>query len=254
MGRFDNRVAIVTGGARGIGKATAEKITIEGGTVIIADILEDEVNEFEGQLLSSGRKGLGLRTDVSNAREVDLMVKETIERYGRIDILVNNAGVVRPSPFEEVTEEDWDKAVGLNLKGSYYCSRAVVPFMKKNHYGKIINMGSRVSLGKVDRTVYSSTKAGLIGLTKTMALELASYNINVNYVGPGPIETELFTKANPPDSEKTIAIVSSIPLKRMGQPEDVANLVAFLGSDEASFITGQSIYICGGMTIGKASA
>jgi 3-oxoacyl-[acyl-carrier protein] reductase len=169
-----------------------------------------------------------------------------------VDILVNNAGVVRPALLEDVQEEDWDPVLGVNLKGAFFCTRAVLPTMKKNRYGKIVSIGSRASLGKSERTVYSATKAGLIGLTRTWALELGQHNININYVGPGPIATELFKANNPEDSPKTKAILNAIPLKRMGQPEDVANLVSFLASDEASFITGQSIFICGGITVGLA--
>ena len=183
---------------------------------------------------------------------MDRAVKQTREHFGRIDILVNNAGIVNPALLEDVREEDWDEVVGTNLKGTFFCTRAVLPMMKIQRYGKIINIGSRASLGKELRTVYGATKAALIGVTRTWALELAQYNINVNYIGPGPIATELFKAANPMESPRTKAIIDGIPLKRVGQPEDVANLVSFLASDEASFITGQAIFICGGLTVGLA--
>jgi NAD(P)-dependent dehydrogenase (short-subunit alcohol dehydrogenase family) len=175
-----------------------------------------------------------------------------MEHFGRIDILVNNAGIVKPALLEDVQDGDWDEVVGTNLKGTFFCTRAVLPTMKIQRYGKIINIGSRASLGKELRTVYGATKAALIGVTRTWALELAQYNINVNYIGPGPIATELFKAANPMESPRTKAIIDGIPLKRVGQPEDVANLVSFLASDEASFITGQAIFICGGLTVGLA--
>ena len=250
QGRLKDRVAIVTGGARGIGKATAFKMVREGASVALLDIVSEEAARVAQDLEALGGKALGLKADISRKDEVDRAVEQALQRFGRVDILVNNAGVVRPGALEKVREEDWEAALGVNLKGTFFCTQAVVPTMKKNRYGKIVNMGSRASLGKEERTVYGATKAGLIGVTRTWALELAQYDINVNYIGPGPIATELFMAANPKDSPKTKAIIDGVPLRRMGQPEDVANLAAFLASDEASFITGQAIFICGGITVG----
>jgi len=252
-GRLEGRVAVITGAAGGIGKGTAAKMLREGASVGILDIvpeaLERTIQELKGEY---PEKCFGLKTDVSRKIEVERAVQQVLDRWGRVDILVNNAGVVRPALLEDVKDEDWDPVVAVNLKGTYFCTRAVLPAMKKNRYGKIVNIGSRASLGKTDRTVYSATKAGLIGMTRTWALELAAHNINVNYIGPGPIATELFKATNPEGSEKTKAILRNIPLQRMGQPEDVANLISFLSSDEASFITGQTIFICGGITVGLA--
>ena len=252
QGRLQDRVAIITGGAKGIGKATALKMAHEGALVIVLDILSEEASRVADELNSLGAKARAMTADVSKKNEVDQMVEQTLKQFGRVDILVNNAGIVRPALLEDVQEEDWDKVVSVNLKGTFFCTQAVLPTMKKNKYGKIVNIGSRASLGKSDRTVYAATKAGLIGVTRTWALELAPHNINVNYVGPGPIATELFKSVNPEGSEKTKAIISAIPLQRMGQPQDVANLISFLASDEASFITGQAIFICGGITVGLA--
>ena len=252
QGRLQDRVAIITGGAKGIGKATALKMAHEGALVIVLDILSEEASRVADELNSLGAKARAMTADVSKRNEVDQMVEQTLKQFGRVDILVNNAGIVRPAPLEDVQEEDWDRVVSVNLKGTFFCTQAVLPTMKKNKYGKIVNIGSRASLGKSDRTVYAATKAGLIGVTRTWALELAPHNINVNYVGPGPIATELFKSVNPERSEKTKAIISAIPLQRMGQPQDVANLISFLASDEASFITGQAIFICGGITVGLA--
>lgn len=252
QGRLQDRVAIITGGAKGIGKATALKMAHEGALVIVLDILSEEASRVADELNSLGAKARAMTADVSKKNEVDQMVEQTLKQFGRVDILVNNAGIVRPALLEDVKEEDWDKVVSVNLKGTFFCTQAVLPTMKKNKYGKIVNIGSRASLGKSDRTVYAATKAGLIGVTRTWALELAPHNINVNYVGPGPIATELFKSVNPEGSEKTKAIISAIPLQRMGQPQDVANLISFLASDEASFITGQAIFICGGITVGLA--
>lgn len=249
-GRLTNRVAVITGGARGIGKATSLKMVQEGAAVAILDLLSPDLEKTVQEIKAQGGKALGLPVDISLRTQVEQAFSVINAEWGRIDILVNNAGVVYPAPLDKVQDDDWDKVVSVNLKGTFFCTRAALPGMKKNRYGKIINIGSRASLGKEERTVYSATKAGLIGLTRTWALELAPYNINVNYVGPGPIATELFKASNPPDSPRTQAIIRSIPLQRMGEPADVANLISFLASDEASFITGQVIFICGGLTVG----
>lgn len=252
QGRLNGRAAIVTGAAKGIGKATAFKMAQEGASVIIVDILSQEMAQVERGLSDQGLKARGIVGDISDRSQVNRVVDEAIREFGTVDILVNNAGIVHPALLEDVEEEDWDKVVSVNLKGSFHLAQAIAPLMKRNRYGKIVNIGSRASLGKSERTVYAATKAGLIGMTRTWALELAPYNINVNYVGPGPIATELFQSVNPPESEKTKAIMRAIPLQRMGKPEDVANLISFLSSDEAAFITGQAIFICGGMTVGLA--
>lgn len=251
-GSLRDRVAIVTGAARGIGKATALKLTGEGASVVLVDILSDDLTLLVDQLNATGGNALGITVDISDKNAVYEMVDRASSHYGKLDILVNNAGIDCAGLLEEAKEEDWDRTVKINLKGTFFCTQAVVPIMKANKYGKVVNVGSRVSLGKPSRTVYSATKAGLIGMTRTWALELAKHGINVNYVGPGMISTEMFSRVNPEKSKKTAALIDSIPLKRMGKPEDVANLISFLSSDEASFVTGQTIFICGGMTVGIA--
>ena len=177
QGRLQDRVAIITGGAKGIGKATALKMAHEGALVIVLDILSEEASRVADELNSLGAKARAITADVSKRNEVDQMVEQTLKQFGKVDILVNNAGIVRPALLEDVQEEDWDKVVYVNLKGTFFCTQAVLPTMKKNKYGKIVNIGSRASLGKSDRTVYAATKAGLIGVTRTWALELAPHNI-----------------------------------------------------------------------------
>ena len=247
--KFKGRGALVTGAAQGIGRAIALKMGREGTSLALMDINE-KVHELANQLEDEGVPSSAFKIDVGEERDVEYAVKEVIGRFKRLDILVNDAGLVRPAPFEEVTDDDWEAVIRVNLKGAFFCVKYALPHMKEQRYGKIVNIGSRAGLGKVDRTVYSTTKAGIIGLTRTLALELAPHNINVNNVAPGPIATELFTAANPPGSPKTKAILKSVPLGRVGQPEDVANAVSFLASDEASFITGQTVFVCGGLTIG----
>lgn len=248
-GRFSGHVALITGAAQGIGKAIASKMAREGASVALLDI-NPRVHETAGEISAEGKSAMALTVDIGDKVAVEGAVKDISKRFKKIDILVNNAGIVRPALLEDVTENDWDQVIQVSLKGTFFCTRNVLPFMKKEGYGKIVNISSRASLGKLERTVYATCKAGMIGLARTWALELAPHNINVNNVAPGPIATELFENANPPGSPKTNAILKSVPLGKMGRPEDVANAVAFLASDEASFITGQTLFVCGGVTIG----
>ena len=166
-GRLQDRVAIVTGGAGGIGKATAYKMIHEGASVIIVDILPAETKQVANELNVLGGKARGMIADITRKDEVDQVIKQAMKEFGKVDILVNNAGIVLPALLEDVKEEDWDRVVSVNLKGTCFCTQAMLPIMRKNRYGKIINIGSRASLGKTDRTVYAATKAGLIGVTRT---------------------------------------------------------------------------------------
>ncbi len=250
-GKFNGRVALITGAARGIGKAIAFKMSREGASVALMDV-DERVQDVARDLAGKGIPAVAFTVDVADEQAVHDAVAGIANRFNKVDIVVNNAGIVGPAPLEEVTEDDWDKITRVNLKGLIFCTKHSLPHMKKQHYGKIVNIGSRASLGKLDRTIYSICKAGIIGLTRTWALELGPHNINVNNVAPGPIATELFTGANPPGCPKTEAIIRSVPLGRMGEPEDVANAVAFLASDEAGFITGQTLFVCGGLTVGSA--
>lgn len=247
--RLKGRVALITGAAQGIGRAVALKMASEGASLALMD-LHEKVLDLARRLESEGVPALAFLVDVGEEQGVKASVRDVVGRFSRLDIVVNNAGLVRPAPFDGVTEDDWDAVVRVNLKGAFFCVRHALPYMKAQRYGKIVNIGSRAGLGKLDRTVYATTKAGIVGLTRTLALELAPHNINVNNVAPGPIATELFTKANPPGSPRTEAILKSVPLGRIGQPEDVANAVCFLTSDEAGFITGQTLFVCGGLSIG----
>lgn len=248
--RFKGRVALITGAAQGIGRAIAVKMGREGASLGLIDI-DKKVKDLERELTSDGVAALGFNANIGDENEVESAIETMVKKFDRLDIVVNNAGLVRPAPIDAVTEEDWDAVVRVNLKGTFYCVRHCLPYMKAQHYGKIVNIGSRAGLGKAERTVYSTTKAGLIGFTRTLALEVSSHNINVNNVAPGPIATELFSLANPAGSPGTEAIVKGIPIGRMGEPEDVANAVVFFASDEASFITGQTLFVCGGLTVGN---
>ena len=248
-GRLDGKISVVTGGARGIGKAVCEKMVQEGASVAILDIRETDLNET-CRVLHEGREAaVGFKIDISNKDQVENTFKSIIDRFGTIDILVNNAGIVCPAPIEDVVDDDWNQVVAVNLKGATFCAQAAARIMKEKRYGRIVNIGSRACLGKTERTVYAATKAGLIGMTRTWALELGASNITVNWIGPGLVATELYRQVNPADSARTKNLISAIPLKRVGEPVDIANAVVFLSSDESSYVTGQTLFVCGGLSV-----
>lgn len=225
---------LITGGAAGIGRATADRCRADGYEVVVID-----------------REGNGIRADLSSQKATAAALEEALSG-GPITRLVNNVGIVRPGPMEEQTPADLDLAVSLNLRCSLQCLQALLPGMKTARFGRVVNVSSRAALGKELRTVYAATKAALIGMAKVWALELGAHGITVNAVGPGPIRTELFDRANPPNSPRTKAIINAIPVRRVGTPEDVANAIAFLLDRRTGFVTGQTLYVCGGMTVGAA--
>lgn len=233
--------ALVTGGGRNIGGAIARRLTEDGFRVIVVDRVEpdhDRLEEFVQLDL----------TDVEATK--DALQKLSADK--RVTRLVNNAGIVAPATLEETDPESLDKVVQVNLKAPIVCAQALLPAMRQAGIGRIVNISSRVALGKELRTVYAATKAGLHGMTKTWALELGRYGITVNAVGPGPIRTSLFDEVNPPDDPRTRAIVDKIPVGFVGDPADVADAVSFFTADRSRFVTGQVLYVCGGMTIGSA--
>jgi len=227
---------LITGGASGIGRATAERCRAEGWEAIVID-----------------REGDGIIADLADPAATAAALEMALAG-GPITRLVNNVGVVRPGPVEEQSFADLEAAVSLNLRCSLQCLQALLPGMKAARFGRIVNMSSRAALGKELRTVYSATKAGLIGMAKVWALELGEWGITTNAIGPGPIRTELFDRANPPDSPRTQAIIEAVPVRRVGTPEDIAHAAAFLLDARSGFVTGQVLYVCGGMTVGAAGA
>jgi 3-oxoacyl-[acyl-carrier protein] reductase len=242
-----DRVAMVTGGARGIGYAIAEKLGSDGFSVIISDILAEAASEAASKLSAEGVKTIAITSDVSKPESVEAMFKASIEELGRIDVLVNNAGITRDNLLLRLDDKDWDKVMNVNLKGAFLCTKAASRIMVKNRWGRIINISSVVGLmGNAGQSNYSASKAGLIGLTKSAAKELAGRNITVNAVAPGYIQTEMTDSL--PDSAKE-TFLSIIPLKRPGRPTDVAGVVSFLASDLAEYITGQVIHCDGGMVM-----
>jgi len=245
--RFEDRVAIVTGGSRGIGKQICLKLASEGAKIAIFDIEETLLKEVAEQIRHMGSEVLLLRVDISDFEKVDRAVKEVIDRFGRIDILVNNAGVNEDKLLLRMREKDWDKVLQVNLKGTFNCLRAVIRTMVKQREGKIINISSVVGLrGNAGQANYAASKAGIIGLTKSAAKEVGRYGVIVNAIAPGFIDTPMTEKLQEKEREM---FTPQIPLGRMGKSEEVASLVAYLASDEANYITGEVIKIDGGMAI-----
>lgn len=243
--RLKNKVAIVTGAARGIGKAIAQRFLQEGAAVAINDVNLERAEEIVHEAKSKGKNALALKADVSNEKEVEEMVNRVYSNFARIDILVNNAGIIKRGSTEDHSYQDWDRVIAVNLRGTYNCSKAVIPIMKKQGCGKIVNISSIA--GKVGDIAsapsYGSSKGAINALTKSMARELAEYGICVNAVAPHAVETEMSAEWS---QEKRRQLMSQIPLKRLGRPEEVAAAVLFLASDEASFITGEILDVNGG--------
>ena len=247
--RLENKVAIVTGGANGLGEAYAKGIASEAASVVIADLDEKRGKQIVDEIEKSGGKALFVRTDVSKKSEVEKMVKTTINQFGSIDILVNNAGILFTAPFEDTTEEMWDKLFAVNVKGLFFCSQAAAVEMKKRKRGKIINISSIAAIGaQAGLCAYSSTKGAVLPITLVFALELAGYNIQVNAVLPGTSNTGM-AKAAMADPEWTRQITAGIPMKRLGETRDLLGAVLFFASSESDYCTGQTLIVDGGYSM-----
>ncbi len=243
--RINERVAIVTGGAQGIGQGICFRLAEEGAKIAIFDLNLAEAKKTAKEIEKSGGTALALKVDVSKSSEVDAAVKQVISKFGKIDILVNNAGISLTSKVANMTDEIWDRTFAVNMKGVFLCCRAVIPHMKERKYGKIINIASILALrGSVYYAHYGATKAGVVAFTQGLAIELGPHNINVNAIGPGIIDTPM--AAGDVESEYRQRLIKGIPLRRIGTPLDIANAALFLASDEATYITGQCLYVCGG--------
>lgn len=245
--RKNRGTALITGAGQGIGKAITLKFAREGINAIVNDINEQNARAVAEEARAFGVESLSVKADISKRREVINMVENICKQFDYVDILVNNAGILKNAMLSNVSEEDFDLTLSIHLKGTLFCIQSIAPMMIKKKYGRIINMASVAILGGIGGASYISAKSGIVGLTRVAALEFAKHNITVNCVAPGLIETEMISKG--PEKYREL-YMRRTPMQRIGKPEEVAACVHFLGSREASFITGQTIFVCGGLSIG----
>jgi len=247
MGSFEGKVAVVTGAARGIGRQIAEKLAALGADVAVCDLQVEWLADTAAAVQGLGRKALPLAVDVGNGEAVNAAIAEVIKTFGKVDVMVNNAGITKDTLLVRMTDEDWDAVLRVNLKGTFLFSRAVAKHMMKQRSGAIVNIASIIGLiGNAGQCNYAASKAGVIALTKSTARELASRGVRVNAVAPGFISSKMTDALSQDVRDKMLA---NIPLGRFGEPEDIARAVAFLASDEASYVTGQVLSVNGGMVM-----
>jgi 2-hydroxycyclohexanecarboxyl-CoA dehydrogenase len=242
---LEGKIAIVTGAGQGIGRGIATKLAAEGATVVVTDINEDTAKETAATI-----GGVGIRTDVTSRESVEAMVEQVVRQFGRIDVLVNNAGWDKSGPFVDSDPADWDRIIAINLYGVLHTSKAVLPIMAAQGAGSVVNLASDAGrVGSSGEAVYSAAKGGVIAFTKATAREMARHQVNANCVCPGPTDTALFASVGGDNPKLREALTKAIPFRRLAQPEDLANVVAFLASDEAAYVTGQTVSVSGGLTM-----
>jgi len=253
--RMYGRVAIVTGGTSGIGRAIAKRFALDGVSVVVVGRDEQRGEKVADEIRSAGGRAIFLKTDVADSNQVHMMVQSALSYFGRVDILVNSAGIVVTGPAEKVSEEDWDRVMDTNVKSVFLCTREVIPKMKENRNGIVINIGSMNGVqGFKGGMPYCASKAAVVMMTKIMALDYAPWNIRVNCINPGIVETPLFLsqfvgRADAEEAKR--ATIERIPLRRFAKPEEIAELAAYLISEEASYLTGSILQIDGGVTAGR---
>jgi 3-oxoacyl-[acyl-carrier protein] reductase len=251
MGRFEGKVAIVTGGAQGIGAAIVRRLANEGAAVAVVDLTAERGQPTADEVVKNGGRALAIGADVSKTEDAQAAVQAAAAEFGRVDVLVNNAGITRDNLLFKMTDEDWDSVIAVNLRSAFVMSREAQKLFVRKRYGKIVSLSSRSALGNRGQANYAASKAGIMGLTATLAIELGPYGVNVNAVAPGFIATAM-TDATArrvgldPDEMRRLA-AEQTPVRRVGEPEDIAAVVAFLASDESSFISGQTIQVNGGL-------
>jgi 3-oxoacyl-[acyl-carrier-protein] reductase len=247
MNGLKDRIAVVTGGADGIGRATAMRFAQEGAVVVIWDMNEEKGKQTVAEINAAGGKASFLKVNTSNFAEVEAASKKVVEQYGKYEILINNAGITRDSTLKKMTPELWQQVIDVNLTGVFYCAKCAADIMTEQGWGRIVNASSVVALyGNFGQTNYVATKAGLIGMTKTMARELGKKGVTVNAVAPGFILTDMVRKM---PEEVLKSMEDKVPVKRLGKPEEIAAAYAFLASDDAAYINGTVISVDGGMTV-----
>ncbi len=246
MAELTGRVGLVTGAGRGMGRASAERIAADGARVVVNDLDETRAAEVADRLVSEGAEAIGVAADVSDAADVSRLVDTAREAFGDVDILVNNAGVLRRTGILDLGEDEWDLVLDVNLKGTYLCTRAVLPAMKASGWGRVVNISSSAgrSVSTLGGPHYTTAKAAVLGFTRAVAREMAPFGITLNAVCPGLVNTEMVSEVI--TEAQTQAYADSFPIKRLAEPQEVAELVAFLASDRAAYITGASLDINGG--------
>jgi|SRR3989344_3063182 len=249
MADLKNKVAIVTGARRGMGRAHALALAKAGAKVVVADISQEECEKVVQEIKKNKGEAIAVKCDVTKKEEIDQMIQAAVKEWGKLDILVNNAGIAEFVPFMEMTEAEWDKTIDINLKGYFLCAQAAAKEMAKQKSGAIVNIASvamgQIGVGFPNLAHYCASKGGIVGMSEAMAIELATYNIRVNVVSPGVIDTPMIDPVRQ-DKASMDGIMGRVPLHRVGKPEEVANAVVFLASDDSSYMTGSVVVVDGG--------
>lgn len=240
------RVALVTGSGRGIGAAIVKRLGANGARSVVCDVDIANAEETAAAIRNGGGEAIAIQADVTKKDQVQGMVQQIVDRFGSLDVLVNNVGIIRDNYLTRMSEDDWDRVLEVNLKSYFLCSQAAVKQMMEQQRGRIVNISSRAWLGNVGQTNYSAAKAGIVGMTRTIALESGRFGITCNVVAPGVIDTPMTQGLAPEIRER---LLKSQPIRNIGKPEDIAYAVQFLAADEAWYITGQVLYVCGGKSI-----
>jgi 3-oxoacyl-[acyl-carrier protein] reductase len=250
VSRFTGKVTVVTGAAQGIGAATAHRLAAEGASVAVVDLTAERAQGVVDEITDKGGVAAAFGADVADQSSVEDMIEAVVERFGRLDILVNNAGITKDNLLFKMSKDDWDAVVSVNLTGVFLCCQAAQKHMVAQRSGKIVNLSSRSALGNRGQVNYAATKAGVQGLTATLALELGPFNINVNAVAPGYVATSMTAataeRVGASAEDHQAAAAANTPLRRVGQPEEIASVIAFLASEDASYVSGQTLYVNGG--------